>query len=196
MTTHPVIQKQDIACHSVLIYNLFVKKHIVHPVWVLVILASAALIGEITVRILSFPGGFQILADVLLLIWGIMMFFGGIFSILSYFFENRWKGFNGLIWTYKNIMPIGGKVNAIIIGIIGIAIGIVSMIKAFSSGYLLAAFFLSSINLDSLSISPGLVLYRMSTKDDAAEPAEISRIPCITSSETCLTKSSLDMEGA
>src|SRR3989337_3554129 len=176
--------------------NNFVKKHIIHPIWVLVILASAAIIGEITVRILSFPGGFHILADALLLIWGIIMFFGGIFSILSYFFENRWKGFNGLIWTYKTIMPIGGKVNAIIIGIIGIAIGIVSIIKAFSSGYLLAAFFLSSINLDNLSISSGLVLYRMSTKEDTAELAEISRIPCITSSETCFTKSSLDMEWA
>ena len=185
-----------IAHYNLLLYNIFVKKHIVHPIWVLVILASAALVGEITVRILSFPGGFHILTDVLLLIWGIMMFFGGIFSILSYFFENRWKGFNGLIWTYKNIMPIGGKVNAIIIGTIGIAIGIVSIIKAFSSGYLLAAFFLSSISLDNLSISPGLVLYRMSTKDDAAELAEISSIPCITSSETCLTKSSLDIEGA
>lgn len=171
------------------------KKHIVHPIWVLVILASAAVAGEITVRILSFPGGFHILADVLLLIWGIMMFFGGIFSILSYFFANRWKGFNGLIWTYKNIMPIGGKVNAIIIGIIAIAIGIVSVIKAFSSGYLLTAFFLSSISRDSLSISSGLVLYRMSTNDDAAELAEISSIPCSTSSETCFTKSSLDMEG-
>src|SRR3989304_9138064 len=115
----------------VLLYNIFVKKHIVHPIWVLFILASAAVAGEVTVRILSFPGGFHILADVLLLIWGIMMFLGGIFSILSYFFENRWKGFNGLIWTYKNIMPIGGQVHAIIIGIIAIAIGIVSIIKAF-----------------------------------------------------------------
>ena len=185
-----------IAHPTVLLYNNFVKKHIIHPIWVLVILASAAIVGEITVRILSFPGGFHILADLLLLIWGIMMFFGGIFSILSYFFENRWKGFNGLIWTYKTIMPIGGKVNAIIIGIIGIAIGIVSVIKAFSSGYLLAAFFLSSISRDSLSISSGLVLYRMSTKDDAAELAEISSIPCNTSSETCFTNSSLEIEGA
>ena len=185
-----------IAHPAVLLYNNFVKKHIIHPIWVLVILASAAIIGEITVRILSFPGGFHILADLLLLIWGIMMFFGGIFSILSYFFENRWKGFNGLIWTYKTIMPIGGKVNAIIIGIIGIAIGIVSVIKAFSSGYLLAAFFLSSISRDSLSISSGLVLYKMSTKDDAAELAEISSMPCNTSSETCFTNSSLEIEGA
>src|SRR4030067_1038163 len=186
---------KGIALYNLLLYNIFVKKHIVHPIWVLVILASAALVGEITVRILSFPGGFHILTYVLLLICGIIMFFGGIFSILSYFFENRWKGFNGLILTYKNIIPIGGKVNAIIIGTIWIAIGIVSIIKAFSSGYLLAAFFLSSISLDNLSISPGLVLYRMSTKDDAAELAEISSIPCITSSETCLTKSSLDIEG-
>lgn len=172
------------------------KKHIIHPLWVLVILASAAIAGEITVRVLAFPGGFHILADILLLVWGIMMLFGGIFSILSYFFETKWKAFNGLIWTYKNIMPIGGKVNAIVIGIIAIAIGIVSILKAFSSGYLISAFFLSAISRDSLSISSGLVLYSISTKEEAAEPADMSRIPCNTSSETCLTNSSLEMEGA
>ncbi len=172
------------------------KKHIVHPIWVLVILASAAIAGEMTARILSFPGGFHILADVLLLLWGIMMFVGGIFSILSYFFENRWKGFNGLIWTYKYIMPIGGKVNAIIIGLIALAIGVFSIFKALTSGYLFSTFFLSSIRADSLSISSGLVLYSMSTKDDAAELADMAIIPCNTSSETCFTKSSLDMDGA
>ena len=134
------------------------KRPIIHPLWVLVIIASAAGIGELSVRILSFPGGFHILADALLLLWGILMFSGGIFSILSYFFETRWKGFHGLIWVYKTIMPVGGKVNAIILGIIGIAIGIVTIIKVFSSGYFFDAFFLSSINRDSLSISSGLVL--------------------------------------
>ncbi len=42
------------------------------------------------------------------------MFSGGLFSLISYFLETKWKGFQSLIWVYKTIIPIGGKVNAII----------------------------------------------------------------------------------
>lgn len=128
------------------------------PLWIVIVIAFIVGISELTLRILTSPGGFLFPGDAALLLWGFLMFSGGLFSLLSYFFETKWKGFQGLIWVYKTIIPIGGKVNAIIIGVAGILIGIASIARVLSYHFLLVPFFLSSINFDSLSISSGLVL--------------------------------------
>lgn len=123
------------------------------PLWliILIIIIILIVVSEITLRKMTSSSGFLLLGDIALLIWGILMFAGGIFSLLSYFFESRWKGFQGLIWVYRTIIPVGGKVNAIIFGLIGIVVGAVAILYAYF-------FFLSSISFDSLSISSGLVL--------------------------------------
>jgi len=99
------------------------------PIWVLILIVIIIAISEFTLRILASSKGFLILGDAALLFWGLFLFAGGIFSLLSYFFEKRWRGFQGLIWVYKTIIPVGGKVNAIIFGLVGILVGAVSIIK-------------------------------------------------------------------
>ncbi len=174
--------------------NPHMKRSRLTPLWIAIIIAFTIGIGELTIRMLTSPEGFLFLSDIVLLLWGFLMFSGGLFSLISYFLETKWKGFQCLIWVYKNIMPVGGKVNAIIFGVIGILLGLVSIVKVCSSHSLLMPFFFSSINFDSLFISSGFVLYRISTKNVAAELADISKIPCSTSCDTCFTKSSLDID--
>ncbi len=99
------------------------------PLWIGIIIVLIISVSEITIRYRTSPAGFLFLGDAALLIWGFLMLSGGLFSLLSYFFEAKWKGFRGLIWVYKTIIPVGGKVNAIIFGVIGILIGSVSIIK-------------------------------------------------------------------
>ena len=127
------------------------KKSGLPPLWTVIVILLTIGISEIALRIITSPSG-------LLLLWGIALFSGGLFSLSSYFFETKWRGFQGLIWVYKAIIPVGGKVNAILFGIIGMLIGILSILRVLSSHFLLLPLFLSSINLDNRSISPGLVL--------------------------------------
>ena len=126
--------------------------------WAVIAVILLIGISEIYIRITASHARFFSLSDAALLVWGLIMFSGGVFSLLSYFFETRWKGFHSLIWVYKTIIPVGGKVNAIIFGLIGILIGSASIIRVIAIYFLLLTFFLSSINLDNLSISSGLVL--------------------------------------
>jgi len=128
------------------------------PLWIIIIIVLIIVLSEIIIRILSYPGGFFFLSDVSLSLWGIVMITGGLYSLLSYFFETKWKGFQWLIWVYKTIIPAGGKVNALIFGVIGVLIGVFSLLKVIIPYFLFAPFFLSSISLDNLSISSGLVL--------------------------------------
>jgi len=127
------------------------KKSGLPPLWTVIVILLTIGISEIALRIITSPSG-------LLLLWGIALFSGGLFSLSSYFFETKWRGFQGLIWVYKAIIPVGGKVNAILFGIIGMLIGILSILRVLSSHFLLLPLFLSSINLDNRSISSGLVL--------------------------------------
>ena len=127
------------------------KKSGLPPLWTVIVILLTIGISEIALRIVTSPSG-------LLLLWGIALFSGGLFSLSSYFFETKWRGFQGLIWVYKAIIPVGGKVNAILFGIIGMLIGILSILRVLSSHFLLLPLFLSSINLDNRSISSGLVL--------------------------------------
>ena len=127
------------------------KKSGLPPLWTVIVILLTIGISEIALRIVTSPSG-------LLLLWGIALFSGGLFSLSSYFFETKWRGFQGLIWVYKTIIPVGGKINAILFGIIGMLIGILSILRVLSSHFLLLPLFLSSINLDNRSISSGLVL--------------------------------------
>ena len=122
------------------------KKSGFPPLWTVIVILLTIGISEIALRIVTSPSG-------LLLLWGIALFSGGLFSLSSYFFETKWRGFQGLIWVYKTIIPVGGKVNAIIFGVIGMLIGILSILRALSSHFRLFPLFLSSINLDNLSTS-------------------------------------------
>lgn len=103
------------------------------PLWIVVLIVIIIAISEITLRALTSSDGFFFLGDAALLIWGFILFSGGLFSLLSYFFETRWRGFQGLIWVYKTIIPVGGKVNAIIFGVVGILVGAVSILKVIAS---------------------------------------------------------------
>jgi len=122
------------------------KKSGLPPLWTVIVILLTIGISEIALRIVTSPSG-------LLLLWGIALFSGGLFSLSSYFFETKWRGFQGLIWVYKTIIPVGGKVNAIIFGVIGMLIGILSILRVLSSHFRLFPLFLSSINLDNLSTS-------------------------------------------
>ncbi len=134
------------------------KKSGLLPLWTVIVILLTIGISEIALRIITSPSGLLLLEDIALLLWGIALFSGGLFSLSSYFFETKWRGFQGLIWVYKAIIPVGGKVNAILFGIIGMLIGILSILRVLSSHFLLLPLFLSSINLDNRSISSGLVL--------------------------------------
>ena len=134
------------------------KKSGLPPLWTVIVILLTIGISEIALRIITSPSGLLLLEDIALLLWGVALFSGGLFSLSSYFFETKWRGFQGLIWVYKAIIPVGGKVNAILFGIIGMLIGILSILRVLSSHFLLLPLFLSSINLDNRSISPGLVL--------------------------------------
>lgn len=103
------------------------------PLWIVILIVFIIGVSEITLRVLASSGGFLFLGDAALLIWGFILFSGGLFSLLSYFFETRWRGFQGLIWIYKTIIPVGGKVNAIIFGVVGILVGAVSILKVIVS---------------------------------------------------------------
>ena len=116
-----------------LLYNSPMKRSGLFPLWIVILIAFIVGISEITLRTLTSPAGFIFLGDAALLIWGFLMFSGGLFSLLSYFFETKWKGFQGLIWVYRTIIPVGGKVNAIIFGVLGILIGSISIIKVIAS---------------------------------------------------------------
>ncbi|MDD5434416.1 MAG: hypothetical protein PH343_03205 [Nitrospira sp.] len=98
------------------------------PLWAIIVILFIIGISEIGIRVLNSKTGIISLSNATLFIWGVLMLFWGIFSILSYFFETKWRGFYGLIWVYKHIIPIGGRINAIILGIIGILTGAVSLI--------------------------------------------------------------------
>lgn len=134
------------------------KKPGLPPLWTVIVILLTIGISEIALRIITSPIGIFLLGDMALLLWGIALFSGGLFSLSSYFFETKWRGFQGLIWVYRTIIPVGGKVNAILFGIIGMLIGILSILRVLSSHFRLLSLFLSSINLDNRSISSGLVL--------------------------------------
>ena len=138
-------------------YNSPMKKYGFPPLWTVIVILLTIGISEIALRIITSPSGL-LLEDIALLLWGVVLFTGGLYSLAGYFFETKWRGFQGLIWVYKTIIPVGGKVNAIIFGVIGMLIGILSILRVLSSHFLLLPLFLSSINLDNRSISPGLVL--------------------------------------
>ena len=129
------------------------KKSGIPPLWTAIVILLTIGISEIALRIITSPSGLLLLEDIALLLWGIALFSGGLFSLSSYFFETKWRGFQGLIWVYKTIIPVGGKVNAILFGIIGMLIGILSILRVLSSHFLLLPLFLSSINLDNRSTS-------------------------------------------
>lgn len=128
------------------------KKYGFPPLWTVIVIVLTIGISEIALRIITSPSGL-FLDDIALLLWGVVLFTGGLFSLAGYFFETKWRGFQGLIWVYKTIIPVGGKVNAIIFGVIGMLIGILSILRVLSSHFLLLPLFLSSINLDNLSTS-------------------------------------------
>ena len=128
------------------------KKSGLPPLWTVIVILLTIGISEIALRIITSPSGL-LLEDIAVLLWGIALFSGGLFSLSSYFFETKWRGFQGLIWVYKTIIPVGGKVNAIIFGVIGMLIGILSILRVLSSHFRLFPLFLSSINLDNLSTS-------------------------------------------
>jgi len=129
------------------------KKYGFPPLWTVIVILLTIGISEIALRIITSPSGLLLLEDIALLLWGIALFSGGLFSLSSYFFETKWRGFQGLIWVYKTIIPVGGKINAILFGIIGMLIGILSILRVLSSHFRLFPLFLSSINLDNLSTS-------------------------------------------
>lgn len=112
------------------LYNSFMKRSGLPPLWAVLAVLFVIGISEISIRALNSNTGrgFISLSNATLFIWGFLMIFWGFFSILSYFFETKWKGFYGLIWVYKHIIPLGGKVNAIIFGIIGVLTGTVSLL--------------------------------------------------------------------
>ena len=128
------------------------KKYGFPPLWTVIVILLTIGISEIALRIITSPSGL-LLEDIALLLWGVVLFTGGLYSLAGYFFETKWRGFQGLIWVYKAIIPVGGKVNAILFGIIGMLIGILSILRVLSSHFLLPPLFLSSINLDNLSTS-------------------------------------------
>lgn len=111
-----------------LLYNSRMKKSGLPPLWVIIVIIVIILISELSIRVMSSETGFISISSLTLFIWGIVMICWGVFSILSYFFETRWKGFYGLVWVYKYIIPAGGKTNALIFGVIGILVGVVSLI--------------------------------------------------------------------
>jgi len=128
------------------------KKYGFPPLWTVIVILLTIGISEIALRIITSPSGL-LLEDIVLLLWGVVLFTGGLYSLAGYFFETKWRGFQGLIWVYKTIIPVGGKVNAIIFGVIGMLIGILSILRVLSSHFRLFPLFLSSINLDNLSTS-------------------------------------------
>jgi len=128
------------------------KKYGFPPLWTVIVILLTIGISEIALRIITSPSGL-LLEDIALLLWGVVLFTGGLYSLAGYFFETKWRGFQGLIWVYKTIIPVGGKVNAIIFGVIGMLIGILSILRVLSSHFRLFPLFLSSINLDNLSTS-------------------------------------------
>ena len=128
------------------------KKSGIPPLWTAIVILLTIGISEIALRIITSPSGL-LLEDIALLLWGVVLFTGGLYSLAGYFFETKWRGFQGLIWVYKTIIPVGGKVNAIIFGVIGMLIGILSILRVLSSHFLLLPLFLSSINLDNRSTS-------------------------------------------
>lgn len=128
------------------------KKYGFPPRWTVIVIVLTIGISEIVLRIITSPSSL-LLEDIALLLWGVVLFTGGLFSLAGYFFETKWRGFQGLIWVYKTIIPVGGKVNAIIFGVIGMLIGILSILRVLSSHFRLFPLFLSSINLDNLSTS-------------------------------------------
>ena len=128
------------------------KKYGFPPLWTVIVILLTIGISEIALRIITSPSGL-FLENIALLLWGVVLFTGGLYSLAGYFFETKWRGFQGLIWVYKTIIPVGGKVNAIIFGVIGMLIGILSILRVLSSHFRLFPLFLSSINLDNLSTS-------------------------------------------
>lgn len=116
-----------------IVYNNYMKRSGLPPLGVIIVIAFIIGISEVTLRILTSSKGFIFLSDAALFIWGLIMLSGGIFSLSSYFFETKWRGFQGLIWVYKTIIPVGGKVNAIIFGMAGILTGAYSIIRVFMS---------------------------------------------------------------
>ena len=109
------------------------KKSGIPPLWTAIVILLTIGISEIALRIITSPSGLLLLEDIALLLWGIALFSGGLFSLSSYFFETKWRGFQGLIWVYRTIIPVGGKANAILFGIIGMLIGILSILRVLSS---------------------------------------------------------------
>lgn len=105
------------------------KRSGIPPLWTVIVIAFIVTISELTIRHFTTPEGFIFIGDAALFLWGSIMLAGGLFSLSSYFFETKWRGFQGLIWFYKTIIPVGGKVNAIIFGMAGIITGAFSIIK-------------------------------------------------------------------
>jgi len=115
------------------LYNSLMKKSGLPPLWTVIVIFLTIAISEMALRIITSPSGIFLLGDIALLLWGIALFSGGLFSLSSYFFETKWRGFQGLIWVYRTIIPVGGKANAILFGIIGMLIGILSILRVLSS---------------------------------------------------------------
>lgn len=113
------------------------KKRNILPLWTVILLILIIGISEIAIRVLSFTKGYIYIGDLALFFWGVLLFSGGVFSSLSYFLETKWSAFRSLIWVYKTILPIGGRINAIIIGIGGILTGLMCIIKVFNFHFFL-----------------------------------------------------------
>ncbi|MBI5198211.1 MAG: hypothetical protein HZA19_06355 [Nitrospirae bacterium] len=84
-------------------------------------------LGEVSIRLIE-EGGWP-LWKVTTLILAVCVLIGGILFFLSYYFETKWRGFAGLMWVCENIIPFGGRINALILGIAGIAAGVLAIVK-------------------------------------------------------------------
>ncbi len=102
----------------------------IHPLWSIVFIAVVIGLSEIGIRFITTTKGYIYLGNLALLFWGFLLFGWGLISLLSYFLESRWSGFKSLIWVYKSILPVGGRLNALIIGSGGIVVGLICILKA------------------------------------------------------------------
>ncbi|MBI4714820.1 MAG: hypothetical protein HY760_02580 [Nitrospirae bacterium] len=84
-------------------------------------------LGEVGIRIVE--GGALPLWKLTTLLLSLSVLAGGILFLLSYYFESRWRGFAALIWVCENIIPLGGRKNALILGIAGIVSGVWALFK-------------------------------------------------------------------
>jgi hypothetical protein len=90
------------------------------------VVVLSLVLGEMGIRAVE-SGGLP-LWKLTTLFLSVCVFTGGGLFFLSYFFEKQWSGFAGLIWVCENILPAGGKKNALILGVAGLGSGLAAMI--------------------------------------------------------------------